>query len=450
MEIDNLNYTHNLAAHSFWTENGVGGLFACARPQFKRHTYTKRGLYFQTPFLGDNEKYLKNLSKEKYIFPPLFTDASLKEKRVYDVAEYCDILLIREAIDSEPVEFQNIVNAYNDAINDGLVEARNNLALIYYQCLDEEERAKEILAPAVEVNEPYALTTLATIYYNNNEQDLYLQALQRAAKADSIQACLDLATIYVEQEKYDKAIEIFTNLKDYKDSTNKLTETKYLLAEDYVSSKKYKEAHKLFLEIEDYKDSAKKAREYKIGEFSETVSLRVGCNYGFISRYDSARSESNTVLGEMKVIYQKGVPDYQNVEIIFETYDYQGGFAGIWEKKSYKYLGEFQNGSITGKGKMYSYNSLYPTNSYLIYDGSFLNGMYNGEGSMYQSSVESQRLLIKGTWKDGNIFGEYTYYDYDGTVNDTGTVIDGIQNSQRYGRSDLRSNLSPKPDGFDS
>ena len=209
MEINNPNYTHSLAAHSFWTENGVGGLFACARPQFKRHTYTKRGLYFQTPFLGDNKKYLKNLSKEKYIFPPLFTDASLKEKRVYDVAEYCDMLLIREAIDSEPVEFKNIVNAYDDAINDGLVEARNNLAIIYYQCLDEEERAKEILDPAVEVNEPYALTTLATIYYNNDEQDLYLQTLQRAAQADSIQACLDLATIYVDQEEYDKAIELY-------------------------------------------------------------------------------------------------------------------------------------------------------------------------------------------------------------------------------------------------
>ena len=251
--------------------------------------------------------------------------------------------------------------------------------------------------------------------------------------------------------KYDKAIEIFTNLKDYKDSTNKLTETKYLLAEDYVSTEKYEEAYKGFLELKDYKDSVKKAEEYKTGEFSETLSIRVGCNLDSASIYYSPRSESDVVEAEMKIKYRKGVPDYNNVEIIFETHEYLGNYSGKWGTASYKYIGEFKNNSITGKGKLYTYNEYYPDDSRLVYDGEFLNGMYNGEGDIYDDDFNQvNKLVLKGEWKDGNIYGEYTYYYYDGTINDAGTVKDGIMNGQKYGISDQRSDYSPKPDGFDS
>lgn len=262
----------------------------------------------------------------------------------------------------------------------------------------------------------------------------------------------NIAISAMEKGKYDKAIEIFTNLKDYKDSTDKLTETKYLLAENYVSSEKYEEAYKGFLELNDYKDSVKKAEEYKTGEFSETVSIQVGCDLSDTSEYYSPRSESDNVSSEMKVKYYKGVPDYNDVEIIFTTHDYAGNYYGKWGTASYKYIGEFKNNSITGKGKLYKYYEFDPDGSRLVYDGEFLNGMYNGEGRLYDYDFINSvnKLRVKGEWKNGNIEGEFTRYYDDGSINDVGTVKNGIQNSNKYSEWDFRSEYAPKPDGFDS
>lgn len=243
----------------------------------------------------------------------------------------------------------------------------------------------------------------------------------------------NIAITSMEKGKYDKAIEIFSNLKDYKDSTDKVIETKYLLAEDYVSSEKYEEAYKMFLELKDYKDSAKKAIEYKTGEFSETVSIRVGCSLNGTFEFDSSRSENEIVSAEMKVKYYKGIPDYNNVEIIFDTYDYMGNFTGYWRQTTYRYIGEFKNNSITGKGKLY-YDEFDPQ---LVYDGEFLNGMYDGEGNLYETF--SNILRIKATFKEGNVFGEFIRYDDDGSIWNKGTVKNGIMNSERYGVSDSRN-----------
>ena len=121
------------------------------------------------------------------------------------------------------------------------------------------------------------------------------------------------------------------------------------MAEYYASSEKYEEAYKGFLELKDYKDSAKKAEEYKTGEFSETVSVRVGCSLDGTWEYDSTRCEYNMVSAEMNLKYNKGIPDYGNVEIIFKTHEWGGTYFG-WGTATYKYIGEFKNNSITGKG----------------------------------------------------------------------------------------------------
>lgn len=229
----------------------------------------------------------------------------------------------------------------------------------------------------------------------------------------------------------------------------------YTLADYYASSEKYEEAYKIFLDLKDYKDSAKKAEEYKTGEFSETVSIRVGCSLNGASEFDSSRSEHEIVLAEMKVKYHKAIPDYNNVEIIFKTHDYQGNYSKIWTTAFYRYVGEFKNNSITGKGKLYTYNEYFPNSSHfnhLVYDGEFLNGMYNGEGSLYDYDFINSvnQLIVRGEWRNGNIEGEFTRYYDDGTINDVGTVKNGIQNSNKYSEWDLRSEYAPKPDGFDS
>ena len=102
-------------------------------------------------------------------------------------------------------------------------------------------------------------------------------------------------------------------------------------------------------------DIKKKAEEYKTGEFSETVSVRVGCSLDGTWEYDSTRCEYNIVSAEMNLKYNKGIPDYGNVEIIFKTHEWGGTYFG-WGTATYKYIGEFKNNSITGKGKLFTYN----------------------------------------------------------------------------------------------
>lgn len=257
----------------------------------------------------------------------------------------------------------------------------------------------------------------------------------------------NIAISAMEKGKYDKAIEIFTNLKDYKDSTDKLTETKYLLAEYYVSSEKYEEAYKGFLELKDYKDSVKKAEEYKTGEFVEEITIEVACDLAAESIYSPTRSEKETVLATKKVVYNKGIPKNEHVEIIFKVHAY--GPSG-WYTANFKYVGEFKNNSITGKGKLYTYYEFDPDDFRLVYDGNFLNGTYNGTGNLYWDSSEGNKLLIEGMWANGNISGKYTRYYSDGTLNDTGTVKESIVNSSKYGTNDYNYEYIKKPEGFDS
>ena len=212
----------------------------------------------------------------------------------------------------------------------------------------------------------------------------------------------------------------------------------YTLADYYASSEKYEEAYKMFLELKGYKDSAQKAEEYKTGEFYETVTIRVGCTLNKTLEYYAPRSESNVVEAKMKVKYYKAVPDYNNVEIVFETQDYEG-YSKIWIPTYYRYVGEFKNNSITGKGKLYTSNEFLQNDSriaHLVYDGEFINGMYNGEGNLYDTF--SNILKIKAIFKEGNVFGEFVHYNDDGSVWNKGTVKNGIMNSEKFGESDER------------
>lgn len=58
-----------------------------------------------------------------------------------------------------------------------------------------------------------------------------------------------------ENGDYVKAIEIFTDLGDYKDSIERIPCSKYKLAESYIAAKEYDNAIELFTELGDFEDS---------------------------------------------------------------------------------------------------------------------------------------------------------------------------------------------------
>lgn len=65
----------------------------------------------------------------------------------------------------------------------------------------------------------------------------------------------NLAIELMQQEEYDKAIDIFKNITNYKDSNYKLLESQYNIAVLYYTMGEYTKAKKLFNELIDYFDS---------------------------------------------------------------------------------------------------------------------------------------------------------------------------------------------------
>lgn len=93
---------------------------------------------------------------------------------------------------------------------------------------------------------------------------------------------------------YEEAVDKFENLKNYKNSSEKLVESKYLLACKKYNEKLYAEAQKVFSEVSSYQDSSEylkkcekyivytKAKElYSKGDYSSALELLESLPSGF-------------------------------------------------------------------------------------------------------------------------------------------------------------------------
>ena len=100
---------------------------------------------------------------------------------------------------------------------------------------------------------------------------------------------------FMNNKEYQKAIEYFANLKEYKDSGDKLIECRYLLGEEYFANEEFAKAAITFGKLGSYKDARQKSlsswdkaavRETISSDSSRTVGLKsdgtvvaVGANY---------------------------------------------------------------------------------------------------------------------------------------------------------------------------
>lgn len=66
---------------------------------------------------------------------------------------------------------------------------------------------------------------------------------------------------FLNNKEYIRAIELYDELSNYKDSQDKAISTRYLLATSYFESKDYQKAYETFFKIIDYKDSLSKRNE---------------------------------------------------------------------------------------------------------------------------------------------------------------------------------------------
>lgn len=90
-----------------------------------------------------------------------------------------------------------------------------------------------------------------------------------------IQLCdYSIAKNYLEKGKYDKAQELFTELKDYGDSADMVKECSYRNALSLIESKKYEEAIEILSKIKKYSDSSEKINEAKYLYVTENLSAK--------------------------------------------------------------------------------------------------------------------------------------------------------------------------------
>jgi len=104
---------------------------------------------------------------------------------------------------------------------------------------------------------------------------------------------------------------------------------------------------------------------------------------------------------------------------------YRGNFLqeqydGIGERYardgSLIYKGEFAANLYHGKGQLYD-------NGHLFYDGEFQKGLFHGKGNQY---YENGNLKLSGTFASGKLNGEGKFYNRDGKLIYQGFFLDGL------------------------
>ncbi len=88
----------------------------------------------------------------------------------------------------------------------------------------------------------------------------------------------------MEAGNYDEAAEIFEELGDYADSSEKVLQSRFQKADDLLKAEKYEEAYDIFVELDDFKSSRAKAKEayfcqQRISQYQMGVELLEAGDY---------------------------------------------------------------------------------------------------------------------------------------------------------------------------
>lgn len=246
-----------------------------------------------------------------------------------------------------------------------------------------EAKAKKIKKIAMIAAPIVVVVIIAAVLISNQMK------LQNAYKA---------ALSLVEAGQYDKAVAAFTELGGYKDSAERLIETRYIYAHALVEADCYTQAVAAFTELEDYKDSAEQLEK----AFRMSMTESIADTYEHLQ----ASTDNSEYIQELKAICETYIP-------------YCGGFEG-----------KDKNG-----GRLFSLTSDFFLHNNEIYwkvempDGSVLGrvtGSYKHSFFMGRAGIVNSSMEVTDTWrfncigtatfKDGKIYIEvsddtHTFYD---------------------------------------
>lgn len=156
-----------------------------------------------------------------------------------------------------------------------------------------------------------------------------------------------------ESGNYEAAVEKFEGLKEYKDSAERLVESRYFYACKKYDEKMYMEAQKVFSEIDSYKDSAdylekctdyityNKAKDfYGKGDYSGALDLLESLPKGF---EDSEKLKKTYALAQGELCFAD-----KNYKMVLYLYEKYGIFNDTYMETCY------QSGILCKKSKEYN------------------------------------------------------------------------------------------------
>ena len=178
------------------------------------------------------------------------------------------------------------------------------------------------------------------------------------------------AVACMEDREYEKAIDLFEALDDYKDSAGNADKCSYKLAKEYMEDGKYEKARKLFAKLSNYEDSEELVQEcifqaalsyMNAGEYEKAIEQfsNVENNYTDCSKYITQCKEAIETEGYWAEQYNKALQCkelklYEDaIEILNEILDYKGSKELLEECMKLEYEPAYQKALSAKKERNY-------------------------------------------------------------------------------------------------
>lgn len=220
---------------------------------------------------------------------------------------------------------------------------------------------------------------------------------------------------FINDGKYEEAINILEQLKNYNDSQEKLKEAKFQYAKQLVDEGFYQEAKIIFGGLNNYKNSDIEAKKLSVTTVRKNIELIIEYDYSEDMPYSKSRILTKTVTASIngKTSDSTFLQDNDEVKVMFKAPIWTN--SG-WRDINFKYEGKYldvKEGSINGEGKLYaelSARSGMSDSTYvLIYSGTFKDSLYSGNGIIYNYGInENNSIAVSGNFEEGNILGVYS------------------------------------------
>lgn len=160
-----------------------------------------------------------------------------------------------------------------------------------------------VIIPSIKYNS-------AIKFMNNKEYqkaiDCFVNLEDYKDSSAQIQECYYLlATGYFDNGNYNGAIDSYSNVKDYKDSQNQIYECYYLIATEFFNNKEYDEAILSYKQIDTYKDSKTQIQKsnYLLGkDYLASGNLnKAAISFGKAGDYKDAKKQSRALWDKIAV-----------------------------------------------------------------------------------------------------------------------------------------------------